>query len=371
MARSHRYGLGVAVEALLASVTVGAWAQNAASPTAGQMAAAPREAALAVPSVDDLRPLAGELAVLDGDALGARLHGLFAPAAGDAEATAAFAVALIQALDGDPEVVATLADAIFTAASDAMAAVPVYRIAVDPAFRLSAGAAGWDFGAADAPLYPGFRRMTPAALGESVAGTGLKRPAGDGLLSDGVAGITRLSIPATNGAYRLILLTDDVGAGAGGDAPLGDAIRVNGVTVTLARPEAERWVERGVLVRPDLKSAVLDGARLPAGGPGGGAVMLPVDIVDGRLAIAFPTVGSGGAYIAGLILEPISRPSALVVPAFGAAPALRLAAESRVADAVGRVFDALASAAGNAGDRQRLVNFAQPPVRDPTAASES
>ena len=143
------------------------------------------------PSYEEL--LAAALAG-DPEARGA-LMALFNEVRGDSSAIADLAVALIGALEGDPVEVIDAATLIADVATQVLTTQPIVRVSVGDGLELPPGAMGWDFGAPDSPTFQGFQKVTPADQ-EIVPGAtgGLRRPGGEGLLSDGLLNIQKFFV---------------------------------------------------------------------------------------------------------------------------------------------------------------------------------
>jgi len=312
-----------------------------------------RAAAQTASTIVDDRLAAVAARVVAAPALGmGPLRAVFAAVAGDVDAATALALALLNRLHGPPTAVAEAADAVYQAAAEAMAAVPVYRVAVDPLFVLPEGDRGWDFGPPGAPLARGF--AAPRADQLVAAGSGIEGLGGDGgdpLIADALGGVAGFRAAVADGSYRFIVLTREDAVAE----PLGHRIAVNGAPVALARTTPGSWIERAYLMGTALQEAGAAPRRL---GATGGALATAVDVVGGRLSIAF--TGSEGALVSAVILEPVSAPSVLVAPEPVADEGRVLAAESTVAAAVGRVFEAVATAAGP--ERPAPDDLPEPPI---------
>ncbi len=76
-------------------------------------------------------------------------------------------------------------------------------------------------------------------------------------------------------------------------------------------------------------------------------------------------------FIAGIVLEPIDGPSVLGRSGLAPDPEQILAAESIIADAMGRLFETIATAAGDEATRAQILDLPEPPVQDIQAVSES
>lgn len=297
------------------------------------------------------------------------LLALFGELTGDSEAIAALAVALINALEGDPVAIADAAFLISDVATDALATQPIVRVTIDENFTLPPGALGWDFGSPDSPAFAGFTKLTSGDKGV-VAGktSGVQRPGGAGLLSDGLVNVSKLflDVDVSDGLYRLILMTDDQGNQVFVN-PLGQAIIVNGVRTVMPSGSPDGWLGNGVLGGA--------GASATSGGIGtgtGGATVLYVEVINGRLVIEFETAGDSQILLTGLILEPADGPSVLYTPeeVFTDDEEV-LYAEAVIADAIGKILETIASAAGDETLTEDILDLDDPVAEQTDAVSPS
>ncbi len=312
----------------------------------------------------DARALAAEV-MAKGDATRAKLRALFLATGPDIDAIAALARELIGALEGDPGAATDAALLISDMAYQAMEAPRIYRVSLDPAFALAPGAYGWDLGPALSPLYPGFRRVTPAGLVSGDAPLrSFDRGQGDGLSSDGIFNVRAFTANVPDGDYRLIVLTGDPGR-QGLKRPFGETIAVAGATLPVANADPGRWIGGARLVAPESV------AGAAAGTPGkslAGAMVLYVQVSDRRLSVDLAPDGKG-TYIAGLILEPIDAPSVLATREPPPDPARIMLAEARIAEAIGGLLESVATAAGGPAARARIFGLAEAPVEDAQTVS--
>ena len=297
-------------------------------------------------------------AALAGDA-GARgaLEALFRAADGDSEAITALAVELIIALEGDPVAIADAATLIADVATDTLSSQPIVRISVDGKFKLPPGALGWDLGSPDSPAFKGFTKLTGGNKGiVSGATSGIQRPGGEGLLSDGLINVTRISldVDVPDGIYRLILMTDDQGNQDFAN-PLGQAITVNGVRTIMPGGSPDGWRDNGLLGGSGDQDADVIGTGT------GGATVIYVEVVNGKLLIEFEAADNSQILLTGLILEPAEGPSVLYtdediftdIEEF-------LYAEAQINDAIGQTFELIATAAGGEDEREDILDLDDP-----------
>ena len=280
---------------------------------------------------------------------------LFSGASGDGEAIAALAVDLIGSLEGDPVAITDAASLIADVASEILTTQPIVRVSVDGGFILPPGALGWDLGSPDSPAFKGFTKLTQFDKNIISGSTGgIQRPGGDGLLSDGLINVKTvfLNVDVPDGLYRLILLTDDQGNQTFVN-PLGQAITVNGVRTPMPRTSPNSWTGNGLL------GGV--GGAFGAGTGTGGATVIFVEVINGRLVIEFDAAVNSDLLLTGLILEPIDEPSVLSTPEeiFNDDEEV-LFAEAVIADAIGEALETIASAAGDEGQREDILALNEP-----------
>ncbi|MFQ5783685.1 MAG: hypothetical protein ACE5H8_02525 [Alphaproteobacteria bacterium] len=313
-----------------------------------------------------------------GDAGRETLYRFFTETDGSPEAIAAQAADLLGALKGDPLTITDAANRIAEAASEAMNALRMYRVALEDGFALPEGAIGWDLGTATSPLYPGFRRVTPAGL---LAGPEPLRSVdagdGDGLFSDGIHNVNGFGAIVPDGRYRLIVLTGNPDDKRGLSAPLGRELRVAARTKPIVNADRNEWIERAWLSPTGTRFA--DGS-IPAGTVVGGATVATVEVIGGHFFIEFAP-GQIRSYVSAVILEPEHKRSVLDAPpllpaARYLAPqrAERIAnAEAEIASAIGALLEKVASAAGGDAPATRLkvLDLYDAPVQDTQLVSDN
>ena len=306
-------------------------------------------------------------AALAGDpAARSALVALFGDLTGDSQAIADLAIELIGALKGDPVAITDAAILIADVASDTLTTQTIVRVAIDDDFKLPPGAIGWDLGSPDSPVFPGFNKLTRGSKGIVGATGGVQRPGGKGLLSDGLIGIRRivLDVDVPDGAYRLILMTDDQGNQFFVN-PLGQAITVNGVRTIMNSSAPDSWSSNGVL-----------GGTGESGGSGGtgtgGATVIYVQVVNGRLVIEFEAAENSEILLTGFVLEPAEGPSVLFSPEDSFTDDNEiLFAEALIADAIGETLEKIAAAAGPGAENPNDPDLVDELTDLPAAVSPS
>lgn len=280
------------------------------------------------------------------------------------------ATALLQAVGQEagsvkPDDVTKTIDRITGFASRLLATASVVRFAVDSSFRPPPGALALSFGAASALGHPGFTQVTPTD--PRISGVDLvamQGATGRSLLSNGIAGIQKITLKVPQGDYRLVLMTQQIGDGRPNQAPFGRSLRINGVPVLVGRSDPSQWLDGAVLTDQGARfvggngqsvGGFLSGTFDPAATAmitqqRGGALVIEVRAPDGQVQIEMSGFGNDRSYMSGLLLEPRDRNSSLVLQreAFKAILPLdvRLAFEAQIMASAAAVLEQLTPAAG-------------------------
>lgn len=178
-------------------------------------------------------------------ALTAYLHGDDAPP----EIVARRAMSVVRALKetAGGKDVQTLVDAVGRVAgavSNIFQTGRIMRLTIDAGYLPPGRAIAWDLGPPDGPVAPGFEAMLPR--GGQLSGAqlrGMSRPGGDPLTSDGILGVESISVEVPNGQWRVIIMTEDLGAGRASLTPFGEQFLINGEEVRLRNAPPEQWGE--------------------------------------------------------------------------------------------------------------------------------
>jgi hypothetical protein len=212
-------------------------------------------------------------------------------------------------LYSDPADLASAAGNIAAAAQSALCPARVMQAVIPADFVLPTGVSGFDFGPGDAAPAKGFERVAPGdgrLVGANMRG---QRPnQAGGLFGNGVAGIRRFTTPMENGVHRILLLTAASGEEATGESPLGTSILVNGRTIELGDHPASGWLPAALLRDPQAPGKD-DRAEELRAAPGGGALMVEVEIASGQLEVQLQQpAGSGrSSYLVGILASPIAQ----------------------------------------------------------------
>lgn len=280
------------------------------------------------------------------------------------------------------ETLLSVIDQIASSAINLVSGSQIVRIGVDEDFVPGRALVAWDFGPADGPVAPGFERVLPND--ERIGGVdldGLRRPADNQLLNDGIVGVERIEANVPDGEYRIILMTQNLGDRQLMSNPFGSEIVVNGNALTVNQPSADDWVKDAVLSNRGVQNI---SNPLPPGGAAngfiagnldnfnpaavqqqqGGAIILNAVARGGKLIIELKGFNNARSYLTGLMVEPAETTSDLVLSREAAEtlvpPQLRLALEENILAAAADVLADIDPAQGD----PELVELPEP-ILDP------
>lgn len=268
------------------------------------------------------------------------------------------------------------------AASVSVAALPVMKTVVAPDFEIGDGRFGFDFGPADGEALRGFRRVDVTAdVFQTEGGAqqnlrAVRSPAGDPVLVDGVIGVQEVTLPAPNGRWRVVILSNNFGDTDQFGRPFGEELEVNGNSYRVPNAEPNSWMDSIALTNARGADAQAGSFSFVSSESRGGAVVLDTIVSGGMLRIRFKAQPGRPTLLSGIVLEPSDGvDSVLLANTEDAARIIsrnpdtqqelrerRLTAESRVQDAVGRALGTLASAAGAQQDVASLLGPPAPAV---------
>lgn len=224
------------------------------------------------------------------------------------------AVALSRAIALDPrlaendEVLFDRSILIADYVSRTLCAPRLLRLDVDFDYRPPPTTIAYDLGGTGTPASEGFIIVTPPQ--EDFLGSEAIDMVREGsLLRDLVSDMQRFQLAVPNGEYRVILVTS---ADLVGQAPFGVGITVNGESSLLGIGSEQDWWDRARLrVPPNGGNGV---PTTPEIAGTGAAIVFITQVTDGTLTIDFQggTLRTGGA-VSGILIEPISEPSSLVL----------------------------------------------------------
>jgi len=189
-----------------------------------------------------------------------------------------------------------------------VASIVLERVAIEVPAYLPPKSFGWDFGPDHAAVFSGFTKVgpnDPGISGETL--TGLQRPAGDALISDGIRGLERFETAVPNGRWRVTLWTEDLGEWQTLPYWTRRVIAINGKPISETTRTAEDWFHKIYTAGAD-REAVVDGDLWDlTAGRRGGLVSGEVEVTDHRLVLELDGDLSTAGYVAGLLIEPADQ----------------------------------------------------------------
>jgi len=305
----------------------------------------------------------------------------------DPDTVAARAEALLEALSQgnliqDPVALQEALSRVEQAAGVSVAALSVMKTVVAPDFEIGDGRFGYDFGPADGEAMRGFRRVDVTAdVFQTEDGTlqslqAVRSPGGDPVLVDGVIGVQEVTLPAPNGRWRVVILSNDFGDTDRFGRPFGEELEVNGTTFRVPNASPAEWMDSIALTNARGGDVQAGNFSFVSSESRGGAVVLDTVVSGGMLRIRFKAQPGRPTLLSGIVLEPSDgTDSVLLANSEEAARQIsrdpgmlqelrerRQAAEGRVQDAVGRALANLATAAGPQQDVASLLGPPAPAV---------
>jgi len=190
-------------------------------------------------------------------------------------------------------------------AADAAVKANITAFRIEPAPKLPRGALGLSFGAADAPLFAGFERVTaqdPRLIGGHPVA--IRRPGTDPLLSSGLRGLDRIHLDLPPGPVHLSLWTEDLGEWETLPNALNRRIRVNGRDLLDERLTPQQWLKSHYLAGenreapPDFDPWQLYGARR------GSKIESDLEIGASGLTLELAGDTPVATYLSALLIEP-------------------------------------------------------------------
>jgi hypothetical protein len=250
----------------------------------------------------------------------------------DTDEAGARAVAVAVAAAKSPRVTtpatySSMIERVRTAWAMAVCAPRLFRLDVAPGFRPASGTTGGDFGGRNSERSLGFARVTEAT--PNVAGRSLRAIKGAGphpLFSDALDGVEQFAVALPNGRHRIILMTVNTPEGRFGETPLGRRIVVNGEPRLIGPALPPTWLVGGEVSGTGQAPLLVSGGSGP---PIGGGLTVETTVTDGTLRISFLQRDGYGATVAGILIEPASRPTQVHV--FGAAAKASLPVDACIA----------------------------------------
>lgn len=217
-------------------------------------------------------------------------------------------------------------DRVVDVSSAALSNARIYHLGIEDGYRPVAPVLAADFGPVG-PSAAGFVRVE--AGDPRIRGRALNVVKGDGrggVLGTGILGIERIELTLPEDSYRIVLLTRR--SGRGGAVPFGRGVAVNGVPFRLDSNASEWWVSAVLLPSIETELGAVLGARRPVGAAAdefrfvhrmrsatrvGGAMIVEGWAARGKLVIELTPASGRPTYLTGLLVEPASKWSDLVL----------------------------------------------------------
>lgn len=248
---------------------------------------------------------------------------------------------------------------ISTLAGRALASASIVGLAVATGYRPKNVVIALDFGPPEGPVMPGFERVLQGDRRIEGRILALRRPGSNLLLSDGLAGIEKITLSVAPGDYRVILITQNLADPAVSRLPFGRTVRINGIPTRIERSDFREWRYEAMLAggRSRLPESgghrsgelASDGAALFSRQQGG-AVILEAKTSSDKLVIELADFAGARSYLTGLLVERLGRVSdvALSPPALGRIVPLsrRLELEAGLLEEAARAIEGIAPAIG-------------------------
>lgn len=301
------------------------------------------------------------------------------------------ATALISRIGGQKAGIGTetllrVIDRIASSAINMVAGSQILKVGIDNNYVPRRAIVAWDFGPPDGNVAPGFERVQPGdgRLGGAKL-DGLRRPSESDMLNDGITGVERIEADVPDGDYRIMMFTQNLGDRSLMASPFGSEVVVNGTSQSVGQPDPDQWIDTAILSNRGAQAtnAQATAGDAPASTSGGfisgdlnnvdpelftrqqgGAMIIPATARGGKLIIELRGAGNSSSYLTGLIVEPASETSDLILSREAARsmvpPELRLALEENILAAAADVLAGVDPAAGD----PELVELPEP-ILDP------
>ncbi|MDB5572525.1 MAG: hypothetical protein JWN93_3708 [Hyphomicrobiales bacterium] len=173
------------------------------------------------------------------------------------------------------------------------------------------GARGYSFGAADAPVFPGFERIAPKDPRiEAGPAIPTRRPGVDALLSSGMRALERVRLPYPPGRVRVTLWTEDVGEWETLPQALHRRIRINGKEALYELMTPAQWIERRYLAGRNEEIGAQPDAWETYGKRRGGMVSAEVDVGANGVVLELAGESAVSTFLSAALIEPASSRAA-------------------------------------------------------------
>lgn len=252
----------------------------------------------------------------------------------------------------DPQTLTRAVSRIANVGTSLIAVGRVMRAGVDGAYVPPPGTVALDFGSPDAPVAKGFERVVTSD--PRIAGTGLRpvrRPGDHDLINDGIRGIQKITLKVPDGIYRIVLITQNLGERKLMETPFGREVRVNDSAIAVADDLPQSWIDEAVLTNRGTDLVTRDtGVRNLVQRQDAGFLVIEAAAVNGELVIELRGASEYGTYLNGLVVEPQTRPSSLVLSETAAQVVAgyqqRTATEVAILERAGETLSEIGPAAG-------------------------
>lgn len=191
----------------------------------------------------------------------------------------------------------------------------IEHYAIEESITLPDNAIGYSFGKADSPVFEGFKRVS--ASSSIFAGKNLRdihRPGADPLLSSGINGIERITLPSPSGKQRLTLWTEETSAWQELRGFTNRRIKINGKIVRHETYDPRQWNKTVYMSGRDREVGKDNDIWDMYGKHRGGRISFDVDVAnDNKIEIEIAGAGATALYVsAALIEKPVSTALAAI-----------------------------------------------------------
>lgn len=177
--------------------------------------------------------------------------------------------------------------------------------AIEEAISLPDKAVGYSFGKSDSPIFEGFNRVSssnPMFAGQNLRD--IYRPGSDPLLSSGVNGIERITLPAPKGRHKLTLWTEETSAWQELRGFVNRRIKVNGKVVRHETYTPQQWNEQVYLSGRNREVGKNNDIWDMYGKHRGGRLSFDVDVADdNKIHIEIAGAGATALYVSAALVE--------------------------------------------------------------------
>ena len=195
-------------------------------------------------------------------------------------------------------------DKLFVFSADMWAGIELDKVHISSAARLPENTLAMDFGSGSSAAFPGFESISKSSSYLKGKITERVRTSGDSLIRDGIAGVTSLQIPWSDGVWKLSLWTQDQGEWEYLPHFLTRQIIANGTTVVDEKFTREQWVN-DVYLAGRKKEGSIDGDFWAlVGKRRSHFISKNIGVTNGMVTIDL-TGDYDARYLAALVLEPL------------------------------------------------------------------